>query len=98
MKRGDARVPRRMRGVAKISAARPKPAVIPPRPQGFTDGKRGGAQSRIRQDMARDFNFDRAPRPEPTPFEVRKMFWGYIIRGTDGPPLMLQVAQGVVLA
>lgn len=34
----------------------------------------------------------------PPPFEVRKTFWGYVIRGTDGPPLLLQVAQGTVLA
>lgn len=39
-----------------------------------------------------------ATRAEPTPFEVKKAFWGYVIRGTGGPPLLLQVAQGVVLA
>lgn len=32
------------------------------------------------------------------PFEVRQSFWGYVIRGTVGPPILLQVAQGLVLS
>ncbi|HVG47946.1 MAG TPA: hypothetical protein VM899_07400 [Rubellimicrobium sp.] len=31
------------------------------------------------------------------PFEVRQSFWGYVIQGTEGPPILLQVAQGLVL-
>ena len=31
------------------------------------------------------------------PFEVRQSFWGYVIRGTEGPPILLQIAQGLVL-
>lgn len=37
------------------------------------------------------------PPAPPPPFEIREAFWGYVVRGTDGPPLMLQVAQGTVL-
>jgi hypothetical protein len=40
----------------------------------------------------------RAERPAPPPpFEIRQTFWGYVVRGTDGPPMLLQVAQGTVL-
>ena len=31
-------------------------------------------------------------------FRIDKTFWGYVIRSAGGPPLMLQVAQGAVLA
>ena len=31
------------------------------------------------------------------PFEVHQSFWGYVIRGTEGPPILLQVAQGLVM-
>ena len=48
--------------------------------------------------MARNFARLGAGRHEPTPFEVKTTFWGYVIKGTGGPPLLLQVAQGVVLA
>lgn len=29
---------------------------------------------------------------DTVPFEIRRAFWGYVIRGTNGPPLMFQVA------
>lgn len=32
------------------------------------------------------------------PFEVRQSFWGYVVRGTEGPPILFQIAQGLVLA
>lgn len=34
---------------------------------------------------------------EILPFGVHQSFWGYVIRGTGGPPILLQVAQGLVL-
>ena len=36
-----------------------------------------------------------APAPA---FRVHKAFWGYVVRGNGGPPMLLQVAQGIVLA
>ncbi len=36
--------------------------------------------------------------PECLPFEVRQAFWGYAIRSTEGAPVLLQVAQGAVMA
>ena len=36
--------------------------------------------------------------PESLPFEVRQAFWGYAIRSTEGAPVLLQVAQGAVMA
>ena len=35
--------------------------------------------------------------PHILPFEVRQSFWGYVIRGTEGPPILLQITQGLVL-
>jgi hypothetical protein len=40
----------------------------------------------------------RDSRGGEAPFPVQKAFWGYVIRGSEGPPVLLQVAQGVVLA
>ena len=40
----------------------------------------------------------RGRRGDILPFEVRQAFWGYVIRGTEGPPILVQVAQGLVLA
>ena len=41
----------------------------------------------------------RTPETEaPPPFEIEESFWGYVIRSTEGPPVLLQVAQGLVLA
>lgn len=37
-------------------------------------------------------------RRDILPFEVRQSFWGYVIRGTDGPPILLQITQGLVLS
>ncbi|EYD77084.1 hypothetical protein Rumeso_01343 [Rubellimicrobium mesophilum DSM 19309] len=37
-------------------------------------------------------------REDILPFEVRQAFWGYVIRGTAGPPILVQVAQGLVLS
>lgn len=34
----------------------------------------------------------------PAPFRIHKAFWGYAVRGTGGPPVLLQLAQGFVLA
>jgi hypothetical protein len=49
--------------------------------------------------MAKDQVLRRTPAPAAQPhFEIRKTFWGYVVRGAGGPPMMLQVAQGVVLA
>lgn len=31
------------------------------------------------------------------PFEVRHSFWGYVIRATEGPPILFQIGQGLVL-
>ena len=36
-------------------------------------------------------------RDDVLPFEVHQAFWGYVIRGTEGPPILVQVAQGLVL-
>ena len=36
-----------------------------------------------------------APAPA---FRVHKAFWGTVVRGRGGPPVLLQVAQGIVLA
>lgn len=46
--------------------------------------------------MASDL-FDGDGRPEARCFRIDKTFWGYVIRGTGGPPVLLQVAQGAVL-
>ena len=35
--------------------------------------------------------------PAPV-FRIDKTFWGYVVRSTGGPPMLLQVAQGAVLA
>lgn len=45
-----------------------------------------------------EFNGPSARRGSMMPFEVRQAFWGYVIRGTEGPPILFQIAQGVVLA
>jgi hypothetical protein len=37
-------------------------------------------------------------RDDILPFEVQQAFWGYVIRGTEGPPILVQVAQGLVLS
>jgi hypothetical protein len=37
-------------------------------------------------------------RGDILPFEVHQSFWGYVIRGTEGPPILLQIAQGIVLS
>ena len=40
----------------------------------------------------------RGRRDDILPFVVHQAFWGYVIRGTEGPPILLQVAQGLVLS
>jgi hypothetical protein len=35
---------------------------------------------------------------EHLPFEVRPSFWGYVIRSTEGAPILFQITQGLVLA
>jgi hypothetical protein len=35
---------------------------------------------------------------DPLPFEVCPSFWGYVIRSTEGAPVLFQITQGLVLA
>lgn len=41
--------------------------------------------------------FDGGAGIDAPTFRIDKTFWGYVVRGAGGPPMMLQVAQGAVL-
>lgn len=47
--------------------------------------------------MTRDRFADRDAQGDSPAFEVRQAFWGYIIRRSEGTPILVQITQGLVL-